>query len=67
MNDYDTVDIFEIEGGLLLLFEFQYKIIHATMIFGYYNPTKMRERFGIPETVPIFVNPDYEFWGGYKV
>ena len=67
MNDYDTVEVFEIEGGLLLIFEFQNKIIHATMIFGYFTTSKIRERFGIPKTVPIYVNPDYEFWGGYEI
>lgn len=67
MNDFDTVEVFEIEGGLLLIFEFQDKIIHATMIFGYYNPSIIRERFGIPKTVPIYVNPNSEFWGGYQI
>lgn len=67
MNDYDTVEVFEIVGGLLLIFEFQHKIIHATMIFGCFTPSKIRERFGIPKTVPIYFNPAYKFWGGYEI
>lgn len=65
--DYDEVNIIEIKGGLLLLFIFQNKIIHATLLFGYFNPSKIRERFAIPKTVPIYVNPEYEFWSGYEI
>lgn len=67
MNDFDTVEVFEIKGGLLLIFELQNKIKNAALLFGYLNPSKIREFYNIPETVPIYVNPDCEFWGGYEI
>lgn len=67
MNDYDTVEVIEIKGGLLLIFEFQDKIKNAALLFGYINPVKIREFYDIPENVPVYVNPNVEFWGGYNL